>query len=166
MDWSTILGIVAIVVIAAIFLMRRNRPAAAGTYNDPKVQSSGSIGGDRDGKGKRAYDDPKVQSGGSIGGGNESGTKVYDTPEHTSGGSIGRQSAEDRQGSAGLRRTDRVNRRTDSGLDNDLDNDGIDDDIDNDLNSDIDRDGTKRPQHNERGVKSGGSFGSSGTTRN
>ena len=142
MDWSTILGIVAIVAIAAIFLMRRNRPAAAGTYNDPKVQS-----------------------GGSIGGGNSGGTKVYDTPEHTSGGSLGRQSAEDRRGSAGLGRTDRVNRRAD----NDLDNDGIDDDIDNDIDNDIDSnegDGAKRPQYNERDVKSGGSFGSSGAARN
>ena len=165
MDWSTILGIVAIVAIAAIFLMRRNRPAAAGTYNDPKVQSGGSIGGDRDGKGQRTYDDPKVQSGGSIGGGNSGGTKVYDTPEHTSGGSLGRQSAEDRRGSAGLGRTDRVNRRAD----NDLDNDGIDDDIDNDIDNDIDSnegDGAKRPQYNERDVKSGGSFGSSGAARN
>ena len=35
----------SVIIIAAIFFLRRNRPAAAGTYDDPKSRSSGSIGG-------------------------------------------------------------------------------------------------------------------------
>lgn len=96
MDSTTIFILIAVIVIAGIFFMRRNRPATP-TYDDKDVRSGGSIGG-----GTRAHDDPKVRSGGSIGGGG--GAKVYDAPDHASGGSIGNQST------AAARRTARTGR--------------------------------------------------------
>jgi hypothetical protein len=83
MDSTTMLIIGAIVVLAAVYLYNRSRPAARGTYDDKNVRSSGSIGG-----GTRAYDDESVRSSGSIGG---SKVKAYDSPEHSSRGSIGGQ---------------------------------------------------------------------------
>ena len=80
MDTTTIIVIVAVVALLALFLYNRSRPAAHGTYDDKNVRSSGSIGG-----GTRAYDDENVRSSGSIGG----GTRAYDTPSTHSGGSIG-----------------------------------------------------------------------------
>ncbi len=83
MDSTTMLIIGAIVVLAAVYLYNRSRPAARGTYDDKNVRSSGSIGG-----GTRAYDDESVRSSGSIGG---SKVKAYDSPDHSSRGSIGGQ---------------------------------------------------------------------------
>lgn len=80
MDTTTIIVIVAVVALLALFLYNRSRPAARGTYDDKNVRSSGSIGG-----GTRAYDDKNVRSSGSIGG----GTRAYDAPSTHSGGSIG-----------------------------------------------------------------------------
>jgi hypothetical protein len=79
MDWSTILIIVVIAAIA-YYLFSRNRSAPRGTYNDPNVSSSGSIGG-----GPRAHDDRDLRSSGSIGG----GARAYDKDDHKSSGSIG-----------------------------------------------------------------------------
>jgi len=87
MDWSTILIIVVIAAIA-YYLFNRNRSAPRGTYNDPNVSSSGSIGG-----GARAHDDEDVRSSGSIGG----GARAYDKDDHESRGSIG-GSSETRRG--------------------------------------------------------------------
>lgn len=83
MDSTTMLIIGAIVVLAAIYLYNRSRPATRGTYDDKNPRSSGSIGG-----GTRAYDDENVRSSGSIGG---SKVKAYDSPDHKSSGSIGGQ---------------------------------------------------------------------------
>jgi hypothetical protein len=94
MDGMTIGIIVLVVAAIAFYIYRRSRPAPHGTYDDPKVRSSGSIGG-----GTRAYDDKDVRSSGSIGG----GPRAYDTPEHHSEGSIGEQST------ATTRRTTRTN---------------------------------------------------------
>lgn len=80
MDTTTILIIIAVIALIAFWLYNRNKPAPHGTYNDPDVRSSGSIGG-----GTRSYDDPDVRSSGSIGG----GTRSHDSPKHSSGGSIG-----------------------------------------------------------------------------
>jgi hypothetical protein len=79
MDWSTILIIVVIAAIAYYFFSR-NRAVPRGTYNDPDVSSSGSIGG-----GPSAHDDRELHSSGSIGG----GARAYDQDEHESRGSIG-----------------------------------------------------------------------------
>jgi hypothetical protein len=73
-----IIGIV--VLLIAVYLFRRSRPAPRGTYDDKNVRSSGSIGG-----GTRAYDDPSVRSSGSIGGKD----RGIDSPDHKSSGSIG-----------------------------------------------------------------------------
>lgn len=80
MDTTTMIVIVAVVVLVGLFLLNRNRPAARGTYDDKNTRSSGSIGG-----GTRANDDPDVRSSGSIGG----GTRSHNSPDHSSGGSIG-----------------------------------------------------------------------------
>lgn len=80
MDTTTIIVIVAVVVLVGLFLYNRNRPASRGTYDDKNTRSSGSIGG-----GTRAHDDPEVRSSGSIGG----ATRGHNSPEHSSGGSIG-----------------------------------------------------------------------------
>lgn len=80
MDTTTIIIIVAVVALLALFLYNRSRPAPRGTYDDKNSRSSGSIGG-----GTRAHDDENVRSSGSIGG----GTRAYDTPSTSSGGSIG-----------------------------------------------------------------------------
>ncbi|MCC6456283.1 MAG: hypothetical protein IT328_15115 [Caldilineaceae bacterium] len=104
MDPTTIGIIVLVIVAIAFFIFRRSRPAPHGTYNDPNVQSSGSIGG-----GPRAYDDPKVQSGGSIGG----GPRAYDSPEVKSEGSIGGRSSTARKV------------RSDNGRDSRLDDDEV-----------------------------------------
>ena len=55
--------VLAVIVLLVLYFYNRSRPAARGTYNDPNVSSSGSIGG-----GPRAHDDPNFQSSGSIGG--------------------------------------------------------------------------------------------------
>ena len=111
MDFSTIAIIAVVVIVAAIWFMRRGRPAAAGTYNDDKVRSGGSIGG-----GTRAHDDEAVRSGGSLGGGNAGGPRVYDSPRHESGGSIGSQTT------ASTRPTRRINDAIDDVDDMDNDN--------------------------------------------
>ena len=80
MDTTTIIVIVAVVVLIGLFLYNRNRPARRGTYDDKNTRSSGSIG-----SGTRAHDDPEVRSGGSIGG----GARGHNSPQHSSGGSIG-----------------------------------------------------------------------------
>src|SRR6187200_3137139 len=63
MDWTTILIIVVALALLALYLYNRSRPAPRGTYNDPNLQSSGSIGG-----GNHAYDERDLHSSGSIGG--------------------------------------------------------------------------------------------------
>jgi hypothetical protein len=83
MDGMTIGIIVLVIAAIAFYIYQRSRPAPRGTYDDPKVRSSGSIGG-----GTRAYDDKDVRSSGSIGG----GPRAYDTPEHRSEGTIAGQS--------------------------------------------------------------------------
>ncbi len=80
MDTTTIIVILAVVVLLGLFLFNRNRPARRGTYDDKNTRSSGSIGG-----GARAHDDAEVRSSGSIGG----GTRGNNSPQHSSGGSIG-----------------------------------------------------------------------------
>ena len=137
MDFTTILIIVAVIALAALYFYNRSRPAPRGTYDDKEVRSSGSIGG-----GTRAYDDEEVRSSGSIGG----GTRAYDTPEHASRGSIGGQ------------RTDERNRNG-VGSQNSLREDVRDEESflhDETLRED---DGTARPTHNDKRHKSGGSFG-------
>jgi hypothetical protein len=86
-DTTTLIIIAGIVVLLALYLFRRSRPAPRGTYDDKNVRSSGSIGG-----GTRAYDDPKTRSSGSIGGKD----RGYDSPDHESGGSIGAANRERR----------------------------------------------------------------------
>ncbi len=83
MDMTTILMIGGVILLIALFLFNRNRPAARGTYDDKKARSSGSIGG-----GTRAYDEPESRSSGSIGGGAGNSTRAYDSPDHKSSGSI------------------------------------------------------------------------------
>jgi hypothetical protein len=83
MDGLTIGIIVLVVAAIAFYIYQRSRPAPRGTYDDPKVHSSGSIGG-----GPKAYDSPEVNSSGSIGG----GAKAYDAPEVKSTGSLDGQS--------------------------------------------------------------------------
>jgi len=90
MNSTTLWIIVAVVVLVAFYLYNRSRPAPRGTYDDPNVRSSGSIGG-----GTRAYDDPNVRSSGSIGGGttderkDEPAKPAHDDPNFKSGGSFG-----------------------------------------------------------------------------
>lgn len=89
MDTTTMIVIIGIVALLALFFYNRSRPAPRGTYDDEHARSTGSIGG-----GNRAYDDPAHRSSGSIGG----GTRAYDTPEQSSSGSIGnRNSATERE---------------------------------------------------------------------
>ena len=63
MNSTTMWIVLAVIVLLVLYFYNRSRPAARGTYNDPNVSSSGSIGG-----GPRAHDDPNFQSSGSIGG--------------------------------------------------------------------------------------------------
>jgi hypothetical protein len=105
-DSTTIIIIGIVVILIAIYLFRRSRPAPRGTYDDESVRSSGSIGG-----GTRAYDDPNHRSSGSIGG-KERG---YNSPEHKSSGSIGvastdRKRERDDLDNEPLDRTDRPDR--------------------------------------------------------
>lgn len=130
MDSTSIIILIAVIAIAGFFFLRRKRPPAAGTYDDPKTRSSGSIGG-----GTRAHDDPKVRSGGSIGG----GPRVYDSPEHVSEGSIAGQS----QAARRARQTDGQDDADDKMVDN----------VGDDTN-------VEEPTYNERGVRSKGSIGS------
>lgn len=108
MDTTTIIVIVAVVALVALWLYNRSRPAARGTYDDKDVRSSGSIGG-----GTRAYDDKSVRSSGSIGG----GTRAYDAPEVKSSGSIGGSPA------ARVERAEHSNRDTNISNLNDDDDD-------------------------------------------
>ena len=143
MDGSTIWIVLIVVAIIAFFMFRRNRPAPRGTYDDPKVSSSGSIGG-----GPRAHDDPKVSSSGSIGG----GPRAYDSPDVKSGGSLGNLHT----GDTSRETTNRISRE-----DRDAANarrprtaGGPNDEY-------LDEDERDRPTHDDRAVKSSGSFGSS-----
>jgi hypothetical protein len=86
-DTTTIIIIIGVIALVAIYLFRRSRPAPHGTYDDKNVRSSGSIGG-----GTRAYDDPNTRSSGSIGGRD----RGYDSPDHESSGSIGAANRERR----------------------------------------------------------------------
>jgi hypothetical protein len=132
---STTIGIIVLVIAAiAFYIYRRSRPAPQGTYDDPDVRSSGSIGG-----GTRAYDDPDVRSSGSIGG----GPRAYDSPEVKSGGSIGGRSSTAHKGRSDDNRESRLD-------DNRLDKDEVEE---------LDEEG--KPIYNDRKLKSGGSFGSS-----
>jgi hypothetical protein len=150
MDTSTIIIIVLVLAAIAYFVFRRGRPAPRGTYDDPKVRSSGSIGG-----GPRAHDDPKVRSGGSIGG----GPRTYDAPETRSEGSIGNQSTASRTARPDPERSTRPDpersgadriaaRRSAAAIENN--EDGFEDEND-----------PTDPTYNDRKLKSGGSFGSS-----
>jgi hypothetical protein len=88
MDWTTILGIILVIALIALYLYNRNRIEPQGTYDDKDYRSRGSIGGSKE----RDYDDPDFRSGGSIGGDptkEKKGTKSYDSPDYKSGGSIG-----------------------------------------------------------------------------
>ncbi len=82
------LGAILLVGALIVFLIlrylagRKDKPA--GTYDSPKYDSGGSIGGMNGG---RAYDDPKIDSGATIGGQVE--RRSYDHPDVGSGGSIG-----------------------------------------------------------------------------
>ena len=140
MDTTTIIIIALVVILVAMFLFRRSRPAPRGTYDDENVRSSGSIGG-----GTRAYDDPTTRSSGSIGGKD----RGYDSPDHESSGSIG---AADRE-----RRLDREGR-----LDRDTPRDELGVERDDEP---IATEGTRRSrpteerQHDDDRFKSGGSFG-------
>jgi len=97
---STTIGIIVLVIVAiAFFIFRRSQPVPHGTYDDPDVRSSGSIGG-----GTRAYDDPDVRSSGSIGG----GPRAYDSPEVKSEGSIGGRSSAARKARADNDRDSRL----------------------------------------------------------
>lgn len=97
---STTIGIIVLVLVAiAFYIYRRSRPAPHGTYDDPNVRSSGSIGG-----GTRAYDDESVRSSGSIGG----GPRAYDTPEVKSEGSIGGRSSAERRTMSDAKRESRL----------------------------------------------------------
>jgi hypothetical protein len=145
MDWTTI-GIIAIAVIAiAYFVMRRGRVAPQGTYDDPDVSSSGSIGG-----GPRAHDDPNVSSGGSIGG----GPRTYDSPKVSSGGSIGNQTARARS-ERPARSEVQSNRRISDEEQRIRDEEAREEDRLRDP------DNPDEPTYNDRKLKSGGSFGSS-----
>jgi hypothetical protein len=73
--------ILFVLLLVALYFFNRSRPAAPGTYDDPRYRSKGSIGG-----GQRDYDDPDFRSSGSIGG---SKKKAYDDKNFKSGGSIG-----------------------------------------------------------------------------
>lgn len=129
------IGIIVLVIAAiAFYIYQRSRPAPHGTYNDPKVNSSGSIGG-----GPKAYDSPEVHSGGSIGG----GAKAYDTPEVKSEGSIGgRSSPTARKGQKDntLEEQSTVVEQSDK----------------TELEDEL-----EEPTYNSRNVKSSGSFGAS-----
>jgi hypothetical protein len=130
-DTTTIIIIVGVIALVALYLFRRSRPAPRGTYDDKNVRSSGSIGG-----GTRAYDDPNTRSSGSIGGRD----RGYDSPDHESGGSIGaanrerrldRDELDDERGDERSARGERT-RRTPR---------------------------TEEPKHDDDRFKSGGSFG-------
>ena len=84
MDWTTILIIIVALVLLALYFYNRSRPAPHGTYNDPNLQSGGSIGG-----GNHTYDDPNLQSSGSIGG----GRRAHDEQGVQSSGSISGESS-------------------------------------------------------------------------
>lgn len=90
MNSTTLWIILAVVVLVALYLYNRSRPAPRGTYDDPNVRSSGSIGG-----GPRANDDPNFTSSGSIGGRSTDERKdepvkpTHDDPNFKSGGSFG-----------------------------------------------------------------------------
>jgi len=74
---------------------RRGYYPPAGTYDDPNIRSSGSIGGGM----RREYDDPNIRSGGSFGGQGgrppgaagppRSSRREHDDPNIRSGGSFG-----------------------------------------------------------------------------
>ena len=77
-----VVGLLILWKIISGFLKPSNPPQ--GTYNDKKIQSGGSIGGQRE---HRSYDNKKVNSGGSFGGQREH--RAHDHPDVDSGGSIG-----------------------------------------------------------------------------
>ena len=152
MDFTTILIIVAVIALAALYFYNRSRPAPHGTYDDKVVRSSGSIGG-----GTRAYDDEKVRSSGSIGG----GPRAYDDREHTSGGSIGDQRTTDRTDNGVSRRN---NQRDDLREENVRSGSTRrshvrDENLRDDLREDVREEDAAEPTHNDRRHKSGGSFG-------
>jgi len=85
---SVCTGVILIVGLLVVwYLLRKmmgSKEPPAGTYDDKKIDSGGSIGGMRGG---RSYDRPDVESGGSIGGQPEH--RAHDHPHIDSGGSIG-----------------------------------------------------------------------------
>ncbi|OQB27087.1 MAG: hypothetical protein BWY10_01632 [Chloroflexi bacterium ADurb.Bin180] len=80
-----IIVVVGLLILWKLFggLFKPSEPPQ-GTYNDKRIQSGGSIGGQRE---HRAYDDKRINSGGSIGGQREH--RAHDHPDIDSGGSIG-----------------------------------------------------------------------------
>ena len=134
MDFTTILIIVAVIALAALYFYNRSRPAPHGTYDDKDVRSSGSIGG-----GPRAYDDR----------------------EHTSGGSIGDQRTTDRTDNGVSRRN---NQRDDLREENVRSGSTRrshvrDENLRDDLREDVREEDAAEPTHDDRRHKSGGSFG-------
>jgi hypothetical protein len=79
-----ILFVGLLIVWAVLRRLMGTKEPPAGTYNDKKIDSGGSIGGMRGG---RSYDRPDIDSGGSIGGQREH--RAHDHPDVDSGGSIG-----------------------------------------------------------------------------
>ena len=167
MDTTTIIVIIAVVLMLGFYLYNRSRPAQRGTYDDKNARSSGSIGG-----GTRANDDPEVRSSGSIGG----GTRAHNSPQQRSGGSIGggpasrppREEVEERPAARpsireDIERRDRVEPLRDNGVRTlpplDLDNDNVTADRDNEDR--LVRERAERQRKDNEDFKSGGSIGGS-----